>query len=619
MAAKGSWTKSLFVGLWTVLNFARKLVFNLFFLVIVIAVIIAVSSGEKPVQVKPDSALLLSLNGNLVIEKEQVEPFAQFMQEAFGEEPENPEVLVRDVVKVLENAKQDNRIKALVLDLSGLRGGGLDKLRTVAAAIDDFKAEKPVYAIGDYFGQDQYYLAAHADHIYLNPMGGVMFEGYGRFNLYFEKLLEKLKVTTHIFRVGTYKSAVEPFIRNDMSDAAKEANRVWLDTYWQQYKSDVAAARGVDINNFDESLDALLAKFEAADSDFAKYALENGWVDALKTRSQVRQELVDLVGTNDDELGVNFTPYRAYLSAVSRPLPKIENNNDKVAIVVAKGEILDGTQPAGTIGGESTAALLRQARIDDTVKAVVMQVDSPGGSSFASEIIRQEVLELQAAGKPVVVSMSTYAASGGYWISAPADKIFASPSTITGSIGVFGMFMTFEDSLDYLGVNVDGVASTDIAGMSAMRELDPRFGQILQRNVESAYNQFITMVGENRDMTPEAVDKIAQGRVWIGSQALELGLVDELGDLDDAIASAAEMAELDNYETFYVQRILSPQEMFWKEFFGQALVWGAKMQFADSDSQLLKMVKNLMTEVNAVTSLNDPKGVYILCLECKVQ
>jgi len=619
MAAKGSWTKSLFVGLWTVLNFARKLVFNLFFLVIVIAVIIAVSSGEKPVQVKPDSALLLSLNGNLVIEKEQVEPFAQFMQEAFGEEPENPEVLVRDVVKVLENAKQDNRIKALVLDLSGLRGGGLDKLRTVAAAIDDFKAEKPVYAIGDYFGQDQYYLAAHADHIYLNPMGGVMFEGYGRFNLYFEKLLEKLKVTTHIFRVGTYKSAVEPFIRNDMSDAAKEANRVWLDSYWQQYKSDVAAARGVDINNFDESLDALLAKFEAADSDFAKYALENGWVDALKTRSQVRQELVDLVGTNDDELGVNFTPYRAYLSAVSRPLPKIENNNDKVAIVVAKGEILDGTQPAGTIGGESTAALLRQARIDDTVKAVVMQVDSPGGSSFASEIIRQEVLELQAAGKPVVVSMSTYAASGGYWISAPADKIFASPSTITGSIGVFGMFMTFEDSLDYLGVNVDGVASTDIAGMSAMRELDPRFGQILQRNVESAYNQFITMVGENRDMTPKAVDKIAQGRVWIGSQALELGLVDELGDLDDAIASAAEMAELDNYETFYVQRILSPQEMFWKEFFGQALVWGAKMQFADSDSQLLKMVKNLMTEVNAVTSLNDPKGVYILCLECKVQ
>ena len=317
-------------------------------------------------------------------------------------------------------------------------------------------------------------------------------------------------------------------------------------------------------------------------------------------------------------MGVNVTPFNTYLKAVNPPLPKMGNTKDKVAIVVAKGEILDGNQPAGTIGGDSTARLLRQARLDDTVKAVVLQVDSPGGSSFASEIIRQEVLELQSAGKPVVVSMSTYAASGGYWISAPADKIIASPSTITGSIGVFGMFLTFEDSLEYLGINTDGVASTEIAGMSALRELDPRFGEILQRNVESAYRQFITMVGESRGMSPEAVDKIAQGRVWIGSQALELGLVDELGDLDDAVASAAEIAGLESWDTQYVERILSPQEQFWKEFFGQALVWGAKMQFADNDSHLMKMVKNLLAETGTVTSLNDPRGVYTLCLQCKV-
>ena len=618
MAAKGSWTKALFTGLWTVLNFARKLVFNLIFLVLVIGVIIAISSSEDPISVKPDSALLLQLNGNLVIEKEQVDPFSQFMQEAFGEEPENPEVLVRDVVKVLDNAKQDSRIKALILDLSGLQGGGLDKLRTVAAAIDDFKTEKPVYAIGDYYSQNQYYLAARADHIYLNPMGGVMFEGYGRFGMYFKDMLEKLRITTHIFRVGTYKSAVEPFIRNDMSDAAKEANKLWLDTYWSQYKTDVAAARGIDVSNFDEELDVLLNKFEEAGADFAKYALNNGWVDALKTREEVRQELVALVGTDENKLGVNVTPFNTYLKAVNPPLPKMGNTKDKVAIVVAKGEILDGNQPAGTIGGDSTARLLRQARLDDTVKAVVLQVDSPGGSSFASEIIRQEVLELQSAGKPVVVSMSTYAASGGYWISAPADKIIASPSTITGSIGVFGMFLTFEDSLEYLGINTDGVASTEIAGMSALRELDPRFGEILQRNVESAYRQFITLVGESRGMSPEAVDKIAQGRVWIGSQALELGLVDELGDLDDAVASAAEIAGLESWDTQYVERILSPQEQFWKEFFGQALVWGAKMQFADNDSHLMKMVKNLLAETGTVTSLNDPRGVYTLCLQCKV-
>ncbi len=618
MAAKGSWTKALFTGLWTVLNFARKLVFNLIFLVLVIGVIIAISSSEDPISVKPDSALLLQLNGNLVIEKEQVDPFSQFMQEAFGEEPENPEVLVRDVVKVLDNAKQDSRIKALILDLSGLQGGGLDKLRTVAAAIDDFKTEKPVYAIGDYYSQNQYYLAARADHIYLNPMGGVMFEGYGRFGMYFKDMLEKLRITTHIFRVGTYKSAVEPFIRNDMSDAAKEANKLWLDTYWSQYKADVAAARGIDVSNFDEELDVLLNKFEEAGADFAKYALNNGWVDALKTREEVRQELVALVGTDENKLGVNVTPFNTYLKAVNPPLPKMGNTKDKVAIVVAKGEILDGNQPAGTIGGDSTARLLRQARLDDTVKAVVLQVDSPGGSSFASEIIRQEVLELQSAGKPVVVSMSTYAASGGYWISAPADKIIASPSTITGSIGVFGMFLTFEDSLEYLGINTDGVASTEIAGMSALRELDPRFGEILQRNVESAYRQFITMVGESRGMSPEAVDKIAQGRVWIGSQALELGLIDGLGDLDDAVASAAEIAGLESWDTQYVERILSPQEQFWKEFFGQALVWGAKMQFADNDSHLMKMVKNLLAETGTVTNLNDPRGVYTLCLQCKV-
>ncbi|MBU3023067.1 signal peptide peptidase SppA [Aestuariibacter sp. A3R04] len=618
MTASRSWTKSLFIGLWSVLNFSRKLLFNFIFLLIVIALIIAISNSDDPVNVKPGSALLLQLNGNLVIQKEQVDPFAQFMQEAFGDEPENPEVLVRDVEKVLSNAKQDSRIKALILDLSGLRGGGLDKLRRVAEALDDFKQEKPIYAIGDYYSQNQYYLAAHADHIYLNPMGNVMFEGYGHFGLYFKDMLDKLRITTHIFRVGTYKSAVEPYIRNDMSDAAKEANKLWLDEYWEQYKADVAAARGVDVDNFDETLDSLLTKFDEAGSDFAQYSLQNGWVDALKTREEVRQELVGLVGSSDDEMGVNVTTFNTYLKVLSPPLPKLKNDKDKIAIIVAKGEIFDGNQPQGTIGGESTARLLRKARKDKAVKAVVLEVDSPGGSSFASEIIRQEVLELQKAGKPVIVSMGTYAASGGYWFSAPADKIYASPSTVTGSIGVFGMFLTFEDTMDYIGIHTDGVASTDVAGLSPFRELDPRFGAILQRNVETAYTQFITMVAKHRNMTPEAVDKIAQGRVWLGSQALKLGLVDELGDINDAIAGAAEIAGLEDYDTYYVERTLSPQEQFWKEFFGQALIWGVKMQFVDSDSHLLKMVKNVLAEASQMTKLNDPNGVYTLCLQCEV-
>lgn len=620
MAANGNWTKSLFIGLWTVLNFCRKLFFNIIFIIIFVGLLIVIMREEDPLTVNADSALYLNLYGTLVIEKEAVDPFEQFMQEAFGEEPENPEVLVRDVVKVIENAQQDSRIKALVLDLHGLTGGGLDKLRTIAEAIEAFKrSEKPVYAIGDYFSQDQYYLAAHADNVYLNPMGALLLEGYGRYGLYVKDMLEKLKVTTHIFRVGTYKSAVEPFMRNDMSDAAKEANKEWLDAYWAQYKADVAAARNMDVSNFDETLQGLLEKFNEAGADFATYALENGWVDALKTREEVRQELVALVGPDENKLGVNVTPYSTYLKVVNPPLPRVQNDMDKVGIVVAKGTILNGNQKAGTIGGDSTARLLRKARLDDNVKAVVLQVDSPGGSSFGSEIIRQEVLELQEAGKPVVVSMSTYAASGGYWISADADKIIASPSTITGSIGVFGMFMTYEKSLDYLGINSDGIGSTELTGFSPARSLAPEFGQILQNNVESSYNNFITMVADARGMDVDDVDDIAQGRVWIGETALKLGLVDELGDLNDAVMSAADIAGLEKYDTFYVERDLSAQEMFWKEFFGQAMVWAAKWQFSQSDSALMGMVKSVLKEFDTMQQLNDPMGVYILCLQCNVK
>ncbi|NMH58629.1 signal peptide peptidase SppA [Alteromonas ponticola] len=620
MSTGSNWTKSLFVGIWTALNFCRKLFFNIIFIVLLVGIIAIFSSDKDPVMVKHGSALYLNLNGNLVIEKEAVEPFEQFMQEAFAEEEENPEVLVRHVVKVIENAKQDKRIKALVLDLHGLRNGGLDKLREVARAITDFKtSDKPVYAIGDYFTQTQYYLAAHADHIYLNPMGALLIEGYGRYSLYFKDMLEKLKVTTHIFRVGTYKSAVEPFLRNDMSEAAKEANEQWLNAYWEQYKADVAAARNMSEDNFDEKLDVLVRKFEQAGGDFARYALENGWVDALRTREEVRQELVGLVGSDENELGVNVTPFDAYSNIVNNPMHGTRNDMDKVAIVVAKGTILDGEQQAGTIGGDSTSRLLRMARLDETVKAVVLQVDSPGGSSFASEVIRQEVLELQAAGKPVVVSMSTYAASGGYWISANADRIIASPSTITGSIGVFGMFMTYENSLEYLGISSDGVGSTELTGFSAVRALDPRFGDILQKNVESSYQRFIKMVSEARDIPLEKVDSLAQGRVWIGETALELGLVDQLGELHDAVSAAAELASLEAFDTHYVERPLTPQEQFWNEFFGQAMIWAAKFQFANSNSALAGLVKTVVSEFNVVSQLNDPQGVYVLCIQCQVK
>lgn len=618
MSSGKSWTKSLFVGLWNALNFSRKLFLNIIFIVIFLAFISIFLKDNNKITVPNNSALVLKLVGNLVIEKEGVDPFTEFMEEAFEQEDDNPEVLLQDVLLTIENAKQDRRIKALVLDLHGLGSAGLDKLEQIAVALEDFKeSEKPIYAIGDYYSQNQYYLASRADHLYLNPMGFMMFEGYGRFGTYFKSAIEKLKAETHVFKVGTYKSAVEPYIRDDMSDAAKEANKAWLTAMWSQYKASVAQARGLDVNHFDEELDVFLQKFEQSGGDFAQYALDFGWVDALKTREEALQEVVAVVGKNPSGMGFNAISYRNYLNIIKPVLPNLNNNLDKVAIVVAKGTILNGTKKPGQIGGDSTAELLRKARYNDNVKSVVLYVDSPGGSAFASEIIRQEVENLQAVGKPVVAVMSTYAASGGYWISAGADKILAAPSTITGSIGIFGMFLTFENTLDYLGVHTDGVGTTEFAGMGITKTLDPKVAAIMQRGIEHGYDQFISLVADKRDMSKEQVDQIAQGRVWIGDTALELGLVDELGYLQDGVKAAAELANLDTYDTQYIQRTLTKNELFWKELFQSASTsFKGSFEFEKS-STILSLVKELTADIEAVAKLNDPKGVYAYCLACE--
>jgi protease IV len=619
MSSERSWTKSLFIGLWSTLNFCRKLFFNLIFIVLFIGLLSILMKDNNKIIVPNDSALVLKLAGSIVIEKQGVDPFEEFMQEAFEDDNQDNEVLLQDVLLTIENAKQDNRIKVLVLDLHQLSSAGLDKLEQISQALENFKESgKPVYAIGDYFSQNQYYLASHADHLYLNPMGYMLFEGYGRYPTYYKSALEKIKAQTHVFKVGTYKSAIEPYIRDDMSDAAKEANHAWLSAIWSQYKNNVAKARGLSPLNFDEKLEDFMVKFEQAGGDFAQYALQNGWVDALKTRDQARQELIDLVGTNETGMSFKQISYRNYLKIINPSLPHLSNGMDKVGIVVAKGSILNGTQKPGEIGGDSTAELLRTARLDNSIKSVVLYVDSPGGSAFASEIIRQEVENLQNAGKPVVAVMSTYAASGGYWISAGADQIWAAPSTITGSIGIFGMFLTFENTLDYLGVHTDGVGTTDFSGFGITRSLDPRMGQILQRGIEHGYDQFISLVADKRHMSKEHVDSIAQGRVWIGETAKELGLVDELGYLQDGIIAAAKLANLERYDTQYVKRSLSSSELFWKELFSQASVFMDGAFKTKTQSPFMNFVKELTVDLDTATKFNDPMGVYSFCLECSL-
>jgi protease-4 len=621
--------RRIFSSFWHALTFIRTVAVNLVFFLLLFTFIALVSSGDEQVQVPEKTAIVLNLVGDIVEQKREVDPMQAFLTEAFEQQEEAPEVLLADIIDVIAKAKQDDRVELLVLQLQGMNRAGLTKLQDIANALEDFKTSgKQIIALGDQFSQDQYYLASTANNIWLNPQGYMLLDGFGRFNLYFKSALEKLEINQHIFRVGTFKSAVEPYIRDDMSEAAKEANRLWLADLWLQYKQDVAQRRGFGLENFDENIDNLVSKFSNSGGSFAKYALDNNWVDHLKTRQEMRTELIELVGKNQKGNSYNHITYKNYIAATKSPVEMKDYSSDKIAVIVAKGTILDGTQKPGTIGGDSTAKLLQKARYNDKVKAVVLRVDSPGGSAYASEIIRQEVELLKEAGKPVIASMGTYAASGGYWISAPADKIYAAPSTITGSIGIFGMMMTFEKSLSKMGIYTDGVGTTDIAGFSPTRPLTPGMAELFQLTINKGYQEFIQLVATNRNMTLEQVDAIAQGRVWSGLKAKELGLVDELGNLNDAIAAAAELADVEQYDTLLIEKELSPRSQMLQELLGSsssliALISEQSKSFnveltdnSVSSQPLSNIVKMMKAELSQINQFNDPQGKYALCVAC---
>lgn len=616
--------RRLFSAIARVYRGFRSIILNVLFIAIVALIAVSIFSGDDKVEVPHTAALVLDLTGDLVEEKRWTDPIATAVNESLGGQEESPEVLVSDVVTVINKASKDNRIQALVLDLSMLGRASLDKMQLIGTAIEGFKASgKKVLAYGGYYGQNQYYLASYADEINLSPMGAVILEGYGSYPMYYKNALEKLKINTHVFRVGTYKSAVEPFLRNDMSDAAKEANIAWLTELWSDYKQQVAERRGFAVDNFDETYAALLEKLTAAEGDLSQYAVNAGLVDQIKSREAFRRDLIAIVGENDDHT-YNHVRFADYADLVI-PAQQFDNPlTDKVAIVVARGVIVDGSAKAGTIGGDTTAALLRQARHDDKVKAVVLRIDSPGGSAYASEVIGQEISLLREAGKPVIASMGSVAASGGYWIAAPANEIWAAPTTITGSIGIFGLLHTAEQAMPTLGLNVDGVGTTELAGLSAglplFKGLDPKAKDLFQLLIERGYTEFLTMVGENRNMTNAEVDKVAQGRVWTGRRAQELGLVDKLGTIDDAIKAAAEKAGLSNYDVKVVQHTLTPAEQMIKDLLGEAKAQGWLPHSGVSAEQKLlgKLTQQLKQDFVLLNQFNDPNGVYSYCVSCNV-
>ncbi|MEI5638699.1 MULTISPECIES: signal peptide peptidase SppA [unclassified Pseudoalteromonas] len=616
---------NIFKGIWATINFSRRLVLNILFFIIVIAIIMSIGSGDDEVRIEDKSILRLNLNGVVVEQLTYVDPIEAAMSDTLSDSNEPREILLDDIIDVINKAAKDDKITALYLDLQRLHSAHLDKLRDIKDAIERFKAaNKTVYAHGAYYSQAQYYIAAAADEVSLHPYGGVGIKGFAMYPVYFKEALEKLKITQHIFRVGTYKSAVEPYIRNDMSPQAKESNLGWITPLWQQYKQEVAASRGFSAANFDETLAALTDKMAAVKGDSAQYALQNQWVDSLETNQEFAQKLIDRVGLDSKGKSFKQVSFKQYLSTLA---PKELANNpftEKVAVIVAKGQISDGKRKAGAIGGDSTAALLKRARVNDKVKAVVLRIDSGGGSMFASETIRNEVEALKAAGKPVVASMGSVAASGGYWIAASANEIWASPSTITGSIGVFGMILTFEEAANSLGIHSDGVATTELGGQSPLRGINDSYAQLIQMGVEDAYDKFISMVAKERNLDKAAVNDVAQGRVWLATQAQEFGLVDKLGNKDDAIAAAAQLASLEMYDVITIEQKLSEQEKLIQQIFGTAMVQQVMQAITPSSLTFtqgaLQRIGEIGIEVEQqskmLQQLNDPNHVYSICLVC---
>jgi protease IV len=601
-------------AVWNIISFFRQLAGNIALIAVIVLVMAIVFMSKR--DSLPESAVMVLSPAGAIVEQRSESILAN---ELLGEDI-NAETVLQDIIDALDQAREDNRIKAVLLDLSKLKSAGLAKLQDVGAALKRFRQSgKPVIAAADFFTQRGYYLAAHADRIYLNPMGGVLLTGFGIYQNYYKAALDKLMVQFHVFRVGTYKSALEPFMRSNMSDFDREANSELLDVLWASYKKGVTSARSIEPEAIDDYINHLPERLAEHAGDAARLALAFRLVDELKTMREARQELIELAGEDRSRHTFHQIRFDDYVKAV-RSSRSAAESNAKVGVIVAQGMILDGTQPAGRIGGSSLGSLIRQAIEDKSIRSVVLRIDSPGGSAFASDAIRRELEQMKPAGKPLVVSMGSVAASGGYWIATGAEEIWAAPTTVTGSIGIFSAFPTFERSLETVGVFNDGVGTTQLAdAFNPSRPMNALMAEALNQIMGNSYRTFLSRVAESRKMTPDAVERVAEGRVWAGQTAKELGLVDKLGSLGDAIASAAQKAGLEKYSVDYLQQPLTRRERLLKqlnELFA-GLFRYVMAAVAPSLPTTLKLVSDSPWE--DIMKLNDPGGVYAYCLSCQAQ
>ena len=606
--------RTLFSWVWRALDSLRKvlhLLLMLFFLVVLLSAI----PGAVPT-VPRDAALTIQPYGFLV-EEISGDPFERAQAELFGRAV--VETRVQDIIDALEFAKTDDRITTVHLELSGLAGGGLSKLQRIADAMVAFRESgKPIIATADFMAQQGYFLAAHADEVYMHPDGILFLAGYGAYRNYYKDAIDKLRIDWNVFRVGTHKSFAEPFIRMDMSEEDRASRSYIVEGLWKMYQDDVQDARGLEPGTIQRFADELVPNIEATGGDYMQAVLDFGLIDGLMTQTELRSLMIERVGEDGDGFwpAVNMYTYIDEQTMLNGSRVGKEN----IAVVVASGDFQIGDYPPGVVGSESTSDLLRRALRDDSVKAVVLRIDSPGGATFASEVIADEIRALQEAGKPVVASMGSVAASAGYFIAAGTDRILASPTTITGSIGIFAMFPTYQRSLEALGIATDGVGSTIWAGqLRPDRELSESAKQLIQTIIEDGYDKFVTHVADYRDLDKDAVDRIGQGQVWLGEEALENGLVDEFGSFDDAIEVAAELAGMDRYGVKPIRQELSSAEQFVIDLMSGASLFGVgPAGFARQPSAMERLAQRLEGVIPDVERFNDPKGVYSHCF-CNIR
>lgn len=587
------------------------------FIFIALIAVIVVSMIDTDTQPLPEKApLLIRISGSLVDQFTRQPSLFDLLEE----EKEETETLLRDVVKAIKHAADDDRINGLVFNLNGMHSTNFSKLEEIGQAIESFKdSEKPVIAFADSYSQQQYFLASYADKVYINPMGNITITGFGYYGSYFKEAADKLSIKFHLFKVGNYKDAAEPFVRNSMSDASREHNSGWITELWGRYTDKVEAHRKMENGAIETFVNSLKDTLSDNQESFATLAKNTGFVDEVFSRVSLNNELIQQFGKTKDSDFFKAITFKRYLQEIKSPFPHTSNN---IGLIVATGTIIDGKAPEGKIGGTSLAKLIRQAGNDDSVEALIIRVDSGGGSAFASEVIRDEIANARNNGLPVYISMSSVAASGGYWLAIAADEIWALPSTITGSIGVWGLLPNISESMKRLGIHNDGFGTTSLSDLYEIsRPLSPEAKQVFQSGVNNVYRQFINLVAQAREQAPEAIHEVAQGRVWTGQKALEFGLVDQLGTLEDLVASVAEKQQLSNYHVKLITRSLSPSEEFLRAIMEEANGVGKSVRSGILGEQISDLVDALPIEkIQSVLPNNTAhmQRIYAECLACLI-